>query len=185
MDGKTVEQIFDYGSARVFTAMTRSAAELVLTILSSQPDAGILSFNTGRSMKSWTGQDLSSTAISVAENITKIVVGGSLAVRGSGPMQLGSWGEKANLSKKFLDRGRIVLPDTPEPPALRTAGEMSVADELQKLVALRDSGALTEEEFQHQKTRLLEGDQRRLLGLTIRRLRPPQQRLVGSFLEQS
>lgn len=35
---------------------------------------------------------------------------------------------------------------------------MSVADELQKLVALRDSGVLTEAEFQEQKARALAGE---------------------------
>lgn len=35
---------------------------------------------------------------------------------------------------------------------------MSVADELQKLVALRDSGVLTEAEFQQQKARAMAGE---------------------------
>lgn len=35
---------------------------------------------------------------------------------------------------------------------------MSVADELQKLVALRDAGALTEAEFQQQKARVMASD---------------------------
>jgi len=34
---------------------------------------------------------------------------------------------------------------------------MSVADELQKLAALRDSGVLTEAEFQEQKARVMSG----------------------------
>jgi hypothetical protein len=41
-------------------------------------------------------------------------------------------------------------PATPPPPA-------SIADELAKLAALRDQGALTEDEFQQQKQRLLGG----------------------------
>jgi len=35
---------------------------------------------------------------------------------------------------------------------------MSVADELQKLVVLRDSGVLTEAEFQQQKARVMSGE---------------------------
>lgn len=46
--------------------------------------------------------------------------------------------------------GALAAPAGPPPPA-------SVADELAKLAALRDQGALTETEFQQQKTRLLGG----------------------------
>jgi hypothetical protein len=155
MGGKTVEDIFDGDLARVFAAMTASAAELGFTLLSSQPEAGVLSFNTGRSMKSWTGQDLSATAVPVTETSTKIVVGGSLAVRGSGPRQVVSWGEKANLSNKFLEQVRLVLPGTPAPPATGTAEQISGAEELEKLATLRETGVLTEEEFQQQKARIL------------------------------
>ena len=43
----------------------------------------------------------------------------------------------------------------PEAPEAAASGTASVADELQKLAALRDSGVLTEQEFQAQKQRLL------------------------------
>jgi cytochrome c-type biogenesis protein CcmH/NrfG len=38
-----------------------------------------------------------------------------------------------------------------------SGGYMSVADELQKLAALRDAGVLTEAEFQEQKARVMSG----------------------------
>jgi hypothetical protein len=46
--------------------------------------------------------------------------------------------------------GALAAPTGPPPPA-------SIADELTKLAALRDQGALTEAEFQQQKQRLLGG----------------------------
>lgn len=41
------------------------------------------------------------------------------------------------------------------PVVVRPAAALSVADELSKLQALRDTGALSEEEFQQQRQRLL------------------------------
>jgi hypothetical protein len=41
-------------------------------------------------------------------------------------------------------------------PAAEAAGDTSVADELERLVRLRDAGALTPEEFEGAKRRLLE-----------------------------
>ena len=50
------------------------------------------------------------------------------------------------------------VPATSSPPpaqAVATAAPLSVADELTKLAALRDSGVLTPEEFEQQKRRAL------------------------------
>lgn len=43
----------------------------------------------------------------------------------------------------------------PNPPALSVRSEIGVAEELQRFVALREAGALTQEEFEAQKARLL------------------------------
>ena len=45
-----------------------------------------------------------------------------------------------------------------EPPAVETKAEVSIADELKKFAELRDSGVLTEEEFEKQKAKLLESE---------------------------
>jgi hypothetical protein len=156
--GKTTERTFTASRERVVAAMTRAAAELGFSILSSQPDAGVVSFNTGRSWKSWTGQDLSATAIAISSSDTKVIVGGSLAVRGSGPKQVGSWGEKSALSKKFIDKIDEVLPSVVEAERVTAGGGTTgVADELKKIADLRDAGILSEGEFEGQKARLLAG----------------------------
>jgi hypothetical protein len=58
---------------------------------------------------------------------------------------------------RFNQRARQLAstsrPTTPEP----TQAVGSVADELAKLAALRDSGVLTEDEFEAQKAKLLTG----------------------------
>lgn len=152
MGGKTVEATYSASIDRLYPAMVRAAAELGYTILSSQPEAGVLSFNTGRSMKSWTGQDLSATALAASNGSTKVVVGGSLAVRGAGFQQIGSWGEKQALSSKFLEKVRTILPSIAVAPK-PTAG--SLADELSKLASLQRDGILTAAEFEREKARIL------------------------------
>jgi len=53
-------------------------------------------------------------------------------------------------------RRQAALAQDPAPPAAHAAASRSVADELVKLVGLRDSGILTEEEFNVQKAKLLD-----------------------------
>lgn len=60
-------------------------------------------------------------------------------------------------SRVSLARARPVPATAPAEPSIRqvSARHVSVADELQKLAALRDEGVLTEEEFAQQKAKLL------------------------------
>ena len=46
-------------------------------------------------------------------------------------------------------------PEPPEPPPVATAPPVMVADELAKLVTLRDAGVLTDDEFETRKSLLL------------------------------
>jgi hypothetical protein len=60
---------------------------------------------------------------------------------------------KATLTRLMLGGGVPPAPAAPASPP--TPASASVADELAKLVQLRDAGALTDEEFAAQKARLL------------------------------
>ena len=93
---------------------------------------------------------------------TNAVVGGRLAKGGSaltgGGSQLFAWGEKDKLSTAFLQNIEKILPSIPAvaPSAdTATAQSGSVAEEIKKLLALKDSGILTEAEFETAKRRLL------------------------------
>jgi len=71
----------------------------------------------------------------------------------------GGWDEvkeQVALLRHAIDRARAptISPVTPAPAAAAT---ISVADELSKLVALRDAGVLTDDEFQSAKMRILSG----------------------------
>jgi large subunit ribosomal protein L7/L12 len=63
--------------------------------------------------------------------------------------------QQASVSDSSSPASPPVLPREPSPA--RSGFEIGVAEELQRFVALRDSGALTDEEFQAQKARLLTG----------------------------
>lgn len=104
MGGKTVEQIFSATPEVVFAAAKLTIASNGYIILNSDQNQLSITFNTGRSMKSWAGQDLTATFIESGSE-TKVIVGGSLAKGGNpfgGGSQLTSWGEKEALSRKFL-----------------------------------------------------------------------------------
>jgi hypothetical protein len=111
MGGKTIEAKFDADAGRVFDAAKLTAASLGYTIFNSDKQSGTLTFNTGRSMKSWAGQDLTATLMQVG-GYTRVIVGGSIAEGGNpfGGGQLVSWGEKDALSRKFLEALEANLP---------------------------------------------------------------------------
>ncbi len=159
MGGKTVEQTYKAGFDRTFEACRQAAAELGYSITAVSKESGTISFNTGRSMKTWGGQDLTANLFSSGSS-TRVVVGGCLAKGGSaltgGGAQLGAWGEKKKLSMTLLEKIKTVLPGIPEgTTAAKPAAATSAADELLKLKSLLDAGALSQEEFDDAKRKLL------------------------------
>lgn len=162
MGGKTTDQRYRASAARTYEACRRAVSTLGYTVLHSDPVALTITFNTGRSMKSWAGQDLSASVF--AEGVeARVVVGGSLAKGGvplGGGSQIGSWGEKSALSKKFLAAVASALPKVPEPIVAAPAPPASsdLATQLSQLVALHAQGGLTDQEFADAKAALIAGD---------------------------
>lgn len=158
MGGKSVQFSFKDASVdRVWAAALRAVSQLGYTILHTDSGARVLSFNTGRSMSSWAGQDLSMTLVPDGSG-TSMTMGGSLGKGGNpfGGGQAISWGEKGRLIDKFAKTVKEIVPSVPEPePVVAAGGSTSVADELAKLASLRDSGVLSEQEFAAQKAKLL------------------------------
>src|SRR5665213_4078556 len=111
---KTEEKKFEANSARVFNACRVAMAQLSYTLISADETGRMISFNTGRSMKSFAGQDLQATVVDNGDG-SRVIVGGAIARRGGmGSGQQIAWGEKASLSKKFLAEVESVLPNVPE-----------------------------------------------------------------------
>lgn len=156
MAGKTIDREYAATPERVFEACRRAVGELGYTVLFSDSEGMSISFNTGRSMKTWGGQDLTATVF-ISGNGSKLVIGGSIAKTGNpfGGNQLGSWGEKSDLSNKFHNLVEKILPDINE-IRNKSAGSLSVADEIGKLKNLLDQGALSQAEFDLAKKKLIE-----------------------------
>ena len=160
-----------YGATadRTYWALTRAVAELGYTVLHSDKDSRTISFNTGRSMSSWAGQDLGATVFEASEG-SDLVIGGSLATKGmpgGGGSQVFAWGEKGRIIEKVFAKVVEVLNNNPPESTAVTeappkAGEessssSSVADEIAKLAELNKQGALSDDEFAAAKARVLEG----------------------------
>lgn len=160
MGGKTVEFQFKRPVGDVYEACRRAIADLGYTVLNSSKEDAQISFNTGRSMSSWHGQDLTVSLFNATDG-TKAVVGGSLAKGGSaltgGGSQIFAWGEKKKLSEKFLGTVERILPcvETTETPSQNPQSTDSLSDELMKLTKLKEAGVLSEDEFAKAKTKLL------------------------------
>ena len=158
MAGKAKEFLCEGASVdRVWTACVQAVGVLGYNVLSSDSGSKQISFNTGRSMSSWGGQDLSATLIAVGSD-TKLLMGGSLAKTGNpfgGGAQLGSWGEKSRLIDNFAEEVRKLLPDIPEPVTLASTAAEDIPTQIQKLGDLHKQGLLTDDEFAAKKQDLL------------------------------
>jgi hypothetical protein len=86
LGGKTIEGNYAAAAKDVYEAARRAVADLGYTVLHTEADTMTLSFNTGPSMKSISGQDLTASLFAQGSR-TRLVVGGSLSRR-SNPTQL-------------------------------------------------------------------------------------------------
>lgn len=156
MAGKTESGTFDASAERVWQAALHVVSNSGYTMLHSDKGSWIMSFNTGRSMSSWGGQDLS-LALTAAGSETTVTMGGALARGGmpGGGSQLFAWGEKGRLIEEFLDALHETLPSIPEPEVAPVPSAGGVAAELARLAELHTSGALTDEEFAAAKAKAL------------------------------
>jgi len=115
---KTVNRDFAASPSTVLVACRQAVAQLGYTFIASDDAGHVITFNTGRSLKSWAGQDLQASVLALDGN-SQVVVGGTIARRGGlSGIQLIAWGEKANLSRKFLDGVSKNLLNTSDPSIL-------------------------------------------------------------------
>jgi hypothetical protein len=151
MAAKTVERRYRCSPGRLYAAALRTVTEMGYSIINSDATSGTLSFRTGMSMRSWQGQEMTATIFD-DEGIAKIVVGGRRATHGS-QLQVGDLGEARTIALKLLGRLDVAVQSMPEPAA--AAASQSMTDELERLTRLHEQGALTSEEFDAAKRKLL------------------------------
>lgn len=156
---KSQERSYDGSPDRAYQAALQAVGKLGYRILNSDSSARSVSFNTGMSMRSWAGQDVTAMAVSDGPDRTKLIVGGGIAKGGipfGGGSQVASWGELGKVTRTFYEAFERILPNVEEPPkdAPPEAGSM-VSEEIANLAKLHREGALSDEEFSAAKARLL------------------------------
>lgn len=153
----------------MFEAGRRAAANLGYQVIASDPGSGILSFNTGRSMRSWSGQDMSATFIAEQGDKCKVVLGGGTAMRGNpfgGGGQVAAWGEKGTVAERFLGRvahelqampavGRLIDGPPSSGGAAGPSDTASRVEALDRLARLHRDGMINDQEFATLKAELV------------------------------
>jgi hypothetical protein len=144
---------------RVFAASVRAISNMGKSISHSDESLGTISYNTGMSMRSMAGQDMTITVFEEAPDVCRVVAAGTRAQRGNlgGGGQFFDWGERRKVAEDFFVALDKALSETPEPVDSPPSGSPAVAhiDELERLAALHRSGALDDDEFRAAKVRLL------------------------------
>ena len=152
---KTFEFEFDAPPDQLFSEALSAVTALGFSILRND-EASAVTFNTGPSIWSTAGQDMTATVVALSPSSSKLVVRGKTAPKGS-EAQYGSWGERGRIAKGLATRVRGALADSLIGVAAADApanGPALVA-ELATLAELHRSGALTDREYTKAKARLL------------------------------
>jgi hypothetical protein len=106
---KTNDQMFNSNPETVYEVCRKAISDIRFSIINNSKENLYISFNTGRSMASWHGQDLSVSLFTGAGG-RKAIFRGSIAKDGSGftggGSQVFSWGEKDKLSLKFWEQSQ-------------------------------------------------------------------------------
>jgi hypothetical protein len=147
---RTYEFEFHAPPEQVFTETVSAVSALGFSILHSEDTPTSITFNTGASIWSTAGQDMTATAMALSPSSSKLVLTGRTASRGN-EAQYGSWGERGRIAKGLAARVRGALGEEPED----TSDGPALVSELLTLVDLHRSGALTDDEFVQAKQRLL------------------------------
>lgn len=120
---------FEASEIRLYNAVLRSIAQLGYSIKHSDPNAKVVSFNTGMSMRSWAGQDMTVSVVPATgggflnpaplPGQSALLVGGTRAQHGNpfggGGGQITDWGEKGKITRTLVAEIQRVLPTMPEP----------------------------------------------------------------------
>jgi hypothetical protein len=144
---RTYEFEFEAPPEQLFTETVGAVSALGFSILHHEDTPTSITFNTGASIWTAAGQDMTATAMPLSPSSSKLVLSGRTAARGS-ESQYGSWGERGRIAKGLAARVRGALDDAPDRPAF--------VAQLATLVNLHSAGELTDDEFAQAKHRLLE-----------------------------
>lgn len=158
-DGYDVE----FPVEHVWEAVLRAVPHLGYTVTHTDRDVRTLSFKTGPSLWTWAGQDMTVMLFRGASDaITRMTITGTMG-RGM-HVQLFSYGERDRIARRFLMAVETVL-DTLPPAQIVAASSLgpgdgardsrSTSDRLAALLALLQSGTLTQAEYEAQRSAII------------------------------
>jgi hypothetical protein len=113
---------------RLYAAALRAVSMLGYSVQHTDSAAGVVSFNTGFSMRSWAGQDMTATVIAGRDGMNEIVVGGRRAQRTAfGEPQVYDWGERSKVTRQFFEAVERALAELPEQTEIVTSATSQAA----------------------------------------------------------
>jgi len=95
-------------AATATKAVTAAVARLGYTLKGVDKENGLVTFETGMSMKSWAGQSMSVHIMEVGEKTSQITMGGKRNTHGA-QMQVYDWGEAAGIASKIVEALKPIL----------------------------------------------------------------------------
>jgi hypothetical protein len=93
----------------VFAAAQAVAQQMAKSVDQVDPAGRTIYFNTGMSLSSWNGQNVTARVSDAPEGGSLLEVGAQVKRSGLSSFQVVSWGEGARLSRKFANRVRDQL----------------------------------------------------------------------------
>jgi hypothetical protein len=106
---------FRASEKRLYASALRAISFLGYSIQHTDGAARLVSFNTGISMRSWAGQDMTATVIAGVDGMNDIAVGGRRAQRSAfGSPQVYDWGERSKITRQFFEALERALAEIPE-----------------------------------------------------------------------
>ena len=119
---------FTASEDRLFKAAVQTAMALGYSVKHTDPSMRVIAFNTGMSMRSWAGQDMSVSVVQGDGGRNGVIIGGTRAQLALGGVpQVFDWGERGKIARTFLQKFEEILPRTAEAavPILKSVGEDS------------------------------------------------------------
>ena len=105
---KTLVMEYAADAATVTKAVTAVVARLGYTLKGIDKENGLVTFETGQSMKSWAGQSMSIHVMEVSETASQITIGGKRVAHGD-QVQVYDWGEAGGIASKIVEALEPIL----------------------------------------------------------------------------
>ncbi len=150
------ESEFPFVKETVFNAMVKAIPTVKgMKVDKADKLQGRIVVKAGVSLMSW-GENIPIQLTSLSETKTKVLITSTpkTGAMFGGAFDMGK--NRRNIEKILSETSKILSTLQPETQSEERINTVSIADEIQKLKRLLDDGILTEEEFNQQKSKLLQ-----------------------------